>query len=70
MQKLKLRAVQAEHSGLANTLGWKVVEDLPGTVSGIEGICKVLAGQIVSPTLKFTPDVEITVSHLIVIPSE
>jgi hypothetical protein len=51
-------------------LGWKIVEDLPGTVSGIEGTRKALAGRVVSPVLKFTPDFEVTVSHLVVIPSE
>ena len=56
--------------GLAKTLGWHVTQDLPGTVSGIEGTSKAVIGRILSPTLKFNEDFEITVSHLVVIPGD
>jgi hypothetical protein len=56
-------------AGLAKALGWEVIDDLPGSVSGVEGVSKPLAGRIVSPTLKFSEEFEVTVSHLVVLPT-
>jgi hypothetical protein len=57
-------------AGLAQALGWEIVDDIAGSVSGIEGASKPLAGRIVSPTLKFSEEFEITVSHLVVLPTQ
>lgn len=56
--------------GLAKALGWEITRDIGGgTVSGIEGTRKALTGRLVNPTLAFTDDFEIDVSHIVVVPS-
>lgn len=42
---------------------------MEGTVSGVEGTSRALAGRIVAPALKFSQGFEITISHLIVLPT-
>lgn len=56
--------------GLADHLGLPVSKDLPGSVSGIEGVSSPITGRVLAPTLKFSPEFEIEISHLVVIPSE
>lgn len=56
--------------GLARLLGWEVVADVDGTVSGVEGVAKSLAGRLVEPVLRFSESFEVTLSHLIVLPTE
>lgn len=57
--------------GLARALGWEIVEDIRGgTVSGIEGTRKALVGRIIRPTIAFSKEFEVEVSHIVVVPSQ